>query len=163
MKRLILFMLITASLVSFTNYIVTKDAVKVKCMVQLINYEGEGAYVAVSLLDAEGKYIKTLRMLGDDPEWYPDLSKWFSFFKSNNKPNIDAITGASIAGGERSIFSLEIAPEFIDAGYQLRFETAVENQMYHENDVVIPLKSENLKGSFDGNGYVRYVRLIASK
>ena len=31
-----------------------------KCMVQMINYSGEGAYVVISLINPEGKYEKTL-------------------------------------------------------------------------------------------------------
>ena len=32
----------------------------VKCMIQLINYGGEGAYIAVSLLDSSDTYLETL-------------------------------------------------------------------------------------------------------
>lgn len=139
------------------------SSAKYKCMVQLINYDGEGAYIAVSILDSEGKYKKTLRILGDELEWYPDLSAWWKFYTSSKKPNIDAMTGATIAGGERSIFAVEIESEYLDKGYSVRFETAVEDQRYHEKDLEFPLTSENVNGKFEGSGYIRYVRMMPSK
>ncbi len=132
---------------------------KYKCMVQLINYEGEGAYITVSVLDKAGNYIQSLRVLGDDKEWYPDLVSWWKFQSAQNA-NIDAITGATIAGGERSLFVLEIDPRYIDADHSLRFETAVEDQNYHEKDLEVALTSENMNGKFEGSGYIRYVRMM---
>lgn len=162
MKRILFLAILTASLFSFTKKN-ESETVKVKCMVQLINYTGEGAYIAVSVLDENERYLKTLRMLGDDQEWFPDLEQWFSFFKSENEPSVDAITSATIAGGERSIFALEIDQSLLDSGNQLRFETAVEDQKYHETDLQIPLTSENIKTNFEGEGYIRYVRMISNK
>lgn len=135
---------------------------KVKCMVQLTNYSGEGAYLAVSVLDAHKKYLKTLYVLGDDQEWYPDFDAWWPFYVAQGKPNIDAITGATISGGERSIFVLEIDRDLIDKGNLLRFETSVEDQKYHQSDLELPLNSENLKGSHNGSGFIRYVRMVAN-
>ena len=135
---------------------------KYKCMVQLTNYTGEGAYVAISLLDANDRYLKTLRILGDEEEWYPDLTDWWSFHTGAKKPNLDAITGATIAGGERSIFAIEIENDLLNAGNKIRFETAVEDQKYVKEDLQFPLTSENVNGKFEGVGYIRYVRMIPS-
>ncbi|MEM6698744.1 MAG: DUF2271 domain-containing protein [Bacteroidota bacterium] len=134
-----------------------------KCMVQLKNYRGHGAYVIVSVLNKNKEYVKTLRVLGDDEEWYPDLPEWWSFRTKNDKPNIDGITGATIAGGERSVFVLEIDEALIGEGNSLRFETAVEDQDYHAADLEVPMTKESLSGTFEGSGYIRYVRMIASK
>ncbi|MEM8525799.1 MAG: DUF2271 domain-containing protein [Bacteroidota bacterium] len=134
-----------------------------KCMVQLKNYRGHGAYIIVSVLDKNKEYVKTLRVLGDDEEWYPDLSEWWSFRSKNDKPDIDGITGATIAGGERSIFVLEIDEALIGEGNSLRFETAVEDQEYHTTDLEVPMTKEALNGTFEGSGYIRYVRMIANK
>ncbi|MEL6718395.1 MAG: DUF2271 domain-containing protein [Bacteroidota bacterium] len=134
-----------------------------KCMVQLKNYRGHGAYIVVSVLNKDKEYVKTLRVLGDDEEWYPDLSEWWAFRSQDDKPNIDGITGATIAGGERSIFVLEIDEALIVEGNSLRFETAVEDQEYHSVDLEVPMTKESLSGTFEGSGYIRYVRMIASK
>ena len=135
---------------------------KYKCMVQLKNYTGEGAYIIVSILDNQNKYIKTLRVLGKDEDWYPDLPSWWKYYKSISQPNIDGITGATIAGGERSIFTIDIDEEFINKGNKIRFETAVEDQKYFTEDLQFSLSKKNLNGKFEGKGYIRYARLIPS-
>ena len=131
-------------------------------MVQLVNYEGEGAYVIVSVVNPEGKYLKTLKVLGDDPEWYHEITSWWSYY-GKKRYSIDAITGATIAGGERSIFKLAIDEDWIGQGNTLRFETAVEEQQYHETDLELPLNPDILNTKAEGSGYIRYVRLIASE
>ena len=129
-----------------------------KCMVQLVNYEGEAAYVAVSLINPAGEYEKTLHVMGKDEDWYPDLTSWFSFFEDN--ADIDGTSSASIAGGERRVLVLNIDEDKIDAGYRIRFETAVEEQKYYEQDLEIPLTKEGIQGKFEGNGYIRYIRIM---
>lgn len=133
---------------------------KYKCMIQLTNYTGEGAYIVVSVVDKENKYLKTLRVLGEDTEWYPDLPSWWKHQEQNDQAALDAITGATIAGGERTIFVLEIDDALIDAGNELRFETAVEHQKYVEKDLQVPLTTPSLNGKMEGTEYIRYVRII---
>lgn len=131
---------------------------KYKCMVQMTNYPGEGAYIVVSLIDPKGAYEKTLYVMGDDKKWYKDIKEWYKFH-SKKPSNISAITGASVSGGERSITVLELENAKIDAGYSLRFETAVENQEYRVKDIEFPLTTANLSGKNEGTGYIRYVRI----
>ena len=152
--------LILLGVLSFKQPFQSSGTTKVKCMIQLTNYSGEGAYIVVSVLDSTGNYLNTLQVLGDDYEWYPDLTAWWSYFQPLKKSGIDAISGATISGGERSIFILEIEESLIDSNHTLRFETAVEDQKYYESDLEIPLTSENTRGSFNGTGYIRYVRII---
>jgi len=134
-----------------------------KCLIQLKNYQGEGAYIAVSVVDSKGEYIETLRVLGDDHEWYPDITAWYAFRdKNRHQPRLDGVTGATIGSGERSVVSFKIDSKYIDKGYTLRFETAVEDKSYHTKDVVVQLNREQLKlGKYEGkDGYIRQVRLI---
>lgn len=133
-----------------------------KCMVQLINYTGEGAYVVVSLINPKGEYEKTLYVLGEDDEWYFDIDQWWQF-QGKVRRDISAITGATISGGERSIFVLNIENAKINQGYKVRFETAVEDQQYYTKDVEFDLTTEALKGKFEGKGFIRYVRLLPQK
>lgn len=132
-----------------------------RCMIQMKNYTGEKAYVVVSLMNPDGNYEKTLYVQGDDEEWFPDLKKWWSFQELKNE-NIDGITGETIGNGERNIISLNLNKGYLDTGYKLIFESAVENQDYHEIDVEIPLKSSELSVKFEGKGYIRYVRMAAN-
>ncbi len=130
---------------------------KYKCMIQMTNYMGEGAYIVVSLIDSKGAYDKTLYVLGSDKKWYKTVKEWFKFYKS--KPaNISAITGASVTGGDRSVNVIEIENSKINKGYKLRFESAVEDKNYNVKDLEIPLTTESLSAKSDGTGYIRYVR-----
>ncbi len=140
---------------SFTTQ---SPSTKYKCMIQLTNYDGEGAYIVVSLINPQGKYEKTLQVLGDDPEWYSDLPEWWKFY--GKRETIDAITGATISGGERAIKIIEIEDSKINKGYKIRFETAVEDQKYHVSDVEFELTSESVKSKVEGKGYIRYVRMM---
>ncbi|MEM9649440.1 MAG: DUF2271 domain-containing protein [Bacteroidota bacterium] len=135
------------------------ETVNYKCMIQLTNYTGHGAYVVVSLLDKDGNYLETLYVQGEDEEWYHDIPEWWQFY-DQKKTKIDAITGATVGGGQRTIQVLKLPLDKIDAGYQLRFETAVEDQEYFKDDVQFELTSENLKTKVEGKGYIRYIRML---
>jgi len=135
----------------------TTGTSKYKCMVQMTNYMGEGAYLVISIIDNKGAYDKTLYVLGPDKQWYKTIREWHKF-NSKKKTNISAITGASVTGGDRSVNVIEIENSKINAGYSLRFESAVEDKEYHVNDLEIPLTTETLDGKHDGTGYIRYVR-----
>ena len=135
------------------------DKASYKCLIQMTNYVGEDAYVAVSLIDANGQYKKTLYVQGDDNEWYPDIKDWWQFQEKSSE-SIDGITGASLGNGERSVIILELDESEIDSGLTLRFETAVENQEYHTTDAVLELNSTTLRNGAKGTGYIRQIRMI---
>lgn len=155
LKKITGILLLCAITFAFT----TIERSKYKCMIQLKNYDGEGAYVVVSILDKEGKYLETLQVLGDDDEWYHEIYQWWDFY-GKKRNDIDAVTGATISGGQRAIKVLEIDADKIDAGYKIRFETAVEDQEYYADDVEFELTSENVKNKFEGKGFIRYVRMM---
>ncbi|MGV3559569.1 DUF2271 domain-containing protein [Larkinella arboricola] len=128
-----------------------------KCMIQMTNYMGEGAYIVISLINGKGAYEKTLYVLGSDKKWYPDVKEWHKAM-AKKTPNISAITGASVAGGDRSVTVLEIDNSKLNKGYKIRFESAVEDKQYHVKDLEIPLTTEALSAKNEGTGYIRYVR-----
>lgn len=131
-----------------------------KCMIQMKNYTGEGAYIVISLLNPEGDYEETLYVQGDDEEWYFDITEWWNF-QGKKRADIDAITGATLSGGERAITVIQIPNDKINKGYKLRFETAVEDQEYYKDDIEFELTSENITKKFEGQGFIRYIRMIA--
>lgn len=135
----------------------TAQSSKYKCMLQMSNYMGEGAYIVVSLINPKGDYEKTLYVMGDDKKWYNSLKEWHKFY-SKRPSNISAITGASVTGGDRSITTIEIDNSKINSGYKLRFESAVEDQKYHVSDLEMPLTTAVLSNKTEGKGYIRYVR-----
>ncbi len=147
---------IMLSLFAFTPII---EKTPVKCMIQMVNYTGEGAYLVVSLINPAGDYEETLYVQGKDPQWYSEISGWWQFY-GRRRPNIDAISGETIAGGERSLGIINIPTHKIDMGYGLRFETAVEDQEYYKIDAQIDLTTENLKAQIEGKGWIRYIRMM---
>ena len=141
---------------SFTS---SESEIKYKSMIQMVNYTGENAYVVISLIKPDGNYDKTLYMAGKDEEWYDDIIKWWGYQKKA-KDKLDGITGASIAGGQRTISLIKVPAAKIDKGYKIRFETAVEGQAYHTKDVEFEMTTANINQKFEGKGYIRYVRLL---
>ncbi len=133
---------------------------KYKCMIQMTNYMGEGAYIVISLINSKGAYEKTLYVMGADKKWYKTIKEWNKFYLK--QPNVSAVTGASVTGGDRSVNVIEIETSKINAGYKLRFESAVEDQKYHVKDLEIPLTTATLSAKSDGTGYIRYVRFSAN-
>jgi len=154
----LIFSLAILSLVFF-SFTTLAPATKYKCMVQMTNYSGEGAYIAISLINPEGEYEKTLYVQGDDEEWYHDITQWWKF-QGKVRTNIDALTGATISGGERAISVIEIEDSKIDSGYSIRFETAVEDQEYYTKDVEFLLTSDSVKSKKEGTGFIRYIRIM---
>lgn len=130
-----------------------------KCLIQMMNYTGERAYVVVSLIDPNGEYVKTLYLQGDDKEWFPDLKNWWKFSNGSGE-NIDAVTGATIGNGQRNIISLSLDESQVDAGYTIRFESAVENQEYFTIDAEVPVETATIKNKVDGKGYIRHIRMM---
>ncbi|MEM9679288.1 MAG: DUF2271 domain-containing protein [Bacteroidota bacterium] len=152
------FVLTIGILISF-GFTTKPLASKYKCMIQMTNYTGEGAYIVISLMNPKGEYEKTLYVQGDDDEWYFDITEWWGF-QGKVRADIDGITGATISGGERSISVIEIEDDKIDSGYKIRFETAVEDQEYYADDVEFELTSESVKTKVEGKGFIRYIRMM---
>ena len=121
---------------------------KYKCMLQMTNYNGLEAYVVVSLINPNGKYEKTLYMMGPDKQWYNGF-----------KENLNGITGASVAAGDRSSTTFTIDESKLNKGYKLRFESAVEDKEYFVTDLEIPLTTEAITQKTEGTGYIRFVKL----
>ncbi|HTG66908.1 MAG TPA: DUF2271 domain-containing protein [Flavobacterium sp.] len=149
---------LVGAFICLISFQATAQSSKYKCMLQMSNYMGEGAYIVVSLVNPKGDYEKTLYVMGDDKKWYKSLKEWHKFY-SKKPSNISAITGASVTGGDRSITTMEIDNSKINSGYKLRFESAVEDQKYYTSDLEVPLTTAAMSEKTEGKGYIRYVRL----
>tara|TARA_B100000768_G_scaffold42540_1_gene41417 strand:+ start:188 stop:676 length:489 start_codon:yes stop_codon:yes gene_type:complete len=158
LNRILQLTVMGVSLVFF-SFTETQEATTYKCMIQLTNYTGEGAYIVVSLLDEKEEYEETLYVQGEDAEWFSEITRWWKFY-GLRRPNIDAISGPTVSGGNRTVNLLKIPTEKIDAGYILRFETSVEDQSYYPNDVQFELTQDNLSKQTEGRGFIRYIRMI---
>ncbi len=145
----------------FIQDIKDNDSIRLKCMIQMNDYQGFGAYIIISLINPEGNYEETLFVQGKDKEWYSELSYWWRFYRKTRN-NIDGITGETISGGERSISLIKIPKEKIDKGYSIRLESSVEDQKYYKEDIQFHLTSENLNSKIEGTGYISHIRTISN-
>ncbi len=155
-KRLSLGIFTSFILLAYTKPVETTN---VKCMIQMTNYTGEGAYVVISLINPEGDYEQTLYVQGKDSEWYSEIPEWWKFY-GKRRSEIDAISGATISGGARTVSVVKIPSNKLDTGYSIRFETAVEDQEYYTDDVQFELTSKSVKSKVEGKGFIRYVRMM---
>ncbi len=130
-----------------------------KCLIQLSNYGGLGAYVIASLISPDESYVETLSVSGDEIDWYEDLPKWWEFQKETIE-DIDGITGASIKSGDRRVVTFQLDPILMNKGYKLRLESAVEDKPYYEKDIELHLTDSIFGKNIEGQGYIRYIKII---
>lgn len=117
----------------------------------LKSYGGNGAYLAIYLTDAQGKFHSTLRVAGRKAKYHSHLRDW----SRGEKRNVDGITGASVGSGQSLKVSVDIADALIDAGYQIRIDSAVEDGNDFAAEVVVPLAAANTGKPVAGKGYVK--------
>jgi len=157
MKKIVFLVLAVFIFVAFT----IKEHSAYKCMIQMKNYSGEAAYIVISLVDRENHYKEKLYVQGDDDEWFSEISSWWEFY-GKYRPNLDAISGATVGPGKRIVNQINIPEDAFGKDYKLRFETAVEDNAYYEQDIEIELSSlDSLNKKIEGSGYIRYVRMLS--
>lgn len=117
----------------------------------LKSYGGNGAYLALYVTDAQGKFVKTLRIAGGKAKYYRHLGGW----ARGSGGRIDGVTGASVGSGQTLKFSVDIADALIDSGHQIRIDTAVEDDAEYAAEVVAPLVSADKGKPAAGKGRVK--------
>ena len=126
--------------------------------IEMGSYMGEEAFFAVYLIDADGRYVQTLWVSGKDRKYYADMSRWWKYL-ARRPQDLDAITGASSGSDEATTLALEIDEAFINAGYAIRIESAVEELNVYAEDAVIPLGDASRGQKIHGTGYIDFVTL----
>ncbi len=121
---------------------------------QLKGYGGNGAYLAIYVTDAAGKYQKTLWVSGKKAKYYKNLRDWArgSGMKASE---FDGVSGASVGSGRTLKVTVEVADALIDAGYEIRVDTAVEDGRDNPMDVRTPLTTAGAGKPSTGRGYVQ--------
>ncbi len=160
MLRLIKVCLLSIIIISICSFDNLNKKTNYKCLIQMTNYNGEGAYVVISIINPEGSYEKTLYIQGNDNKWFFEITSWWAYY-GKSKYNIDGISGSTVSPGDRSVNILNIEESKIGKGYKLRFESAVEDENYFEKDIEFELTASNLLIKHNGNGFIRYVRFIS--
>lgn len=144
-----------------------EETVTVKCMIQMTEYRGEGAYMVFSIVDDQNAYTTIVYVLGSDKTWFSDMKAFWKHLRENNSyndedfyPLVDGISGATIGGNQRRTLQFQIPKKYIDQNRFLRIETAVEDKGYYQDDVRIPLTSVGLNQSYTGEGFVQRIQLM---
>lgn len=121
---------------------------------QLKSYSGNGAYLAIYVTDANGQYKKTLWVAGKKAKYYKNLRDWArgSGLKASE---FDGVSGASVGNGGTLKVTVELADALIDAGYEIRVDSAVEDQRDNPADVRAPLTTKDAGKPVAGRGYVK--------
>ena len=121
---------------------------------QLQSYSGNGAYLAIYVTDKAGQYKKTLWVAGQKAKYYKHLRDWArgSGMKASE---FDGISGASVGSGGMLKITMEVADALLDAGYEIRVDTAVEDQRDNPAEVRVPLTTQDKGKPVAGRGYIK--------
>lgn len=120
---------------------------------ELKSYRGNDAYLAFYLTDANGQYQRTLWVAGKKAKYYKHLRDW-ARGSGLNSSEFDGVTGASVGSGQSLQVKVELADALIDAGYEIRVDTAVEDKREHRAEVKLPLTSQGAGKPVSGSGYI---------
>lgn len=121
---------------------------------QLQNYGGNGAYLAFYVTDAAGKYRKTLWVAGSKVKYYKHLSDW-ARGSGLNAREFDGLSGASVGSGKALKVTVEVADALIDAGFEIRVDSAVEDGRDNPADARAPLTKQGAGKPVKGRGYIQ--------
>jgi hypothetical protein len=121
---------------------------------QMQAYGGEGAYLALYLTDANGRYKKTLWVAGKKAKYYKNLRDW-ARGSGVNPREFDGVSGASVGSGRTLKVTVELADALIDAGYEIRIDSAVEDQRDNPVDARLPLTAKGAGKPAAGRVYVK--------
>ncbi|WP_034295262.1 DUF2271 domain-containing protein [Herbaspirillum sp. RV1423] len=121
---------------------------------QLQSYGGNGAYLAIYITDAAGKYKKTLWISGTKEKYYKHMSDW-ARGSGLNAREFDGLTGASVGSGKSLKVTVEVADVLIDAGYEIRVDSAVEDGRDTPADARVPLTKQGAGKPVKGRGYIK--------
>jgi len=120
---------------------------------QMKSYSGNEAYLAIYVTDAQGQYQSTLWVAGKKAKYYKHLRDWARGSGLNNI-EFDGVTGASAGGGQMLTVKVELADALLDAGYQIRIDSSVEDKRDNRAEVIAPLTSTGAGKLTAGDGYV---------
>lgn len=120
----------------------------------LQSYGGNGAYLAVYVTDAAGNYKKTLWVAGKKAKYYKHLSAW-ARGSGLDAREFDGVSGASVGSGKSLKVTVDLADALIDAGYEIRIDSAVEDGRDNPAEVRVPLARAGAGKPVKGRGYIK--------
>jgi hypothetical protein len=123
---------------------------------QLTAYGGDGAYLAIYLTDRTGGYHSTLWVAAPKAKYWRHLRDWYK--ATGGTAKVDGLSGASVGAGKTLRVTVEVADALLDAGYEIRIDTAVEKMKENPSEVAVPLTAAGAGKVTAGRGYVRSFR-----
>ena len=121
---------------------------------QLHDYGGQGAYLAIYLVNPQGQCASTLWVAGRKAKYHKHLSDWKRLCAH---ASINGITGASVGAGRTLKVTLDLADALIDAGYEIRVDASVENMRDSPSEVRVPLSASQAGKPQAGKQYIQAV------
>lgn len=115
--------------------------------------KGEGAYLAIYLTNSAGVYQRTLWVAGKKKKYFKHLTDW-ARGSGMSAAQYDGMTGASIKHNQELQITVNLDDAFIDSGYQIRVDAAVEDLRDHPADIIAPLTTQGAGIAMTGQGYV---------
>lgn len=149
MKRIIATLALTTALIAPGLAL----ARPVTLTVNLSQYGGQGAYLALYVTDPSGAYAGSLWMAGGKSKYYKHLSDWAKF-TGGDVSQVDGITGASVGAGRNLELTMDLADALFDACYTLHVDAAVEDMRDSPNEIAVPLTSEGAGQPVRGRRYI---------
>ncbi|TBW57723.1 DUF2271 domain-containing protein [Marinobacter halodurans] len=129
------------------------SATEVTFTAKLNNYYGNDAYLALYLTDRNGQYQRTLWVAGRHAKYYRHLRQW-ARAGGQSRSEYDGRTGASVQSGHILKVTADLPDSLIDAGYDVRIDSAVEDFRESPSDVVTPLTRDGAGQPVAGRGFV---------
>ena len=121
--------------------------------VNMAQYGGPGAYLAIYVTDSSGAYAGSLWMAGGKSKYYKHLSDWAQF-TGGDVAQVEGITGASVGSGQKLELSMDLADALFDAGYTLHIDAAAEEMRDSPNEVSVPLTAAGAGQAVSGRRYI---------
>ncbi len=121
--------------------------------VNMAQYGGPGAYLAVYVTDASGAYVGSLWMAGGKSKYYKHLTDWAQM-TGGDVAQVDGITGASVGAGQQLQLSMDLADALFDAGYTLHIDAAAEEMRDSPNEIAVPLTAAGAGQAVRGRRYI---------
>ncbi|OUR66791.1 hypothetical protein A9Q77_10925 [Marinomonas sp. 42_23_T18] len=143
----IIFILLAA--LGLSNSVVART---VGMQMTMKGYNGDGAYAAVYLTDANGRLVQTLSVDGRKKKYQKHLKDWK---RANRSLRFDGRTGASIHRNRSKNMVVTIDDKYIDANYFIHIDTSVEDRRDAPSEVVVPLTSQGANRAVSGRTYIK--------
>ena len=121
--------------------------------VNMADYGGPGAYLAVYVTDGSDAYAGSLWMAGGKSKYYKHLTDW-SRLTGGDVAQVDGITGASVGSGRTLTLTMDLADALFDAGYTLHIDAAAEDMRDSPNEVAVPLTAAGAGAAVPGRRYI---------